>query len=73
MCLAIPMRVVSVDGSLGQVDASGVLLEVALDLVEEVRPGDYLLVHAGYAITRLSAAEAEENLAILQRLSELSG
>ena len=67
------MRVVSVDGSHGQVDASGVLLDVALDLVQEVRPGDYVLVHAGYAITQLSAAEAEENLAILQRLSELSG
>lgn len=71
MCLAIPMRVVSVDGSLGQVDASGALLQVALDLVDKVRPGDYVLVHAGYAITRLSADEAEENLAILQRLSEL--
>jgi hydrogenase expression/formation protein HypC len=72
MCLAIPMRVVSVEGSRGLVDASGARLEVALDLVEEVNPGDYVLVHAGYAITRLSAEEAEENLAILQRLAELA-
>lgn len=73
MCLAIPMRVVTIDGSRGQVDASGVLLEVAFDLVDEIQLGDYVLVHAGYAIARLSADEAEENLAILQRLSELSG
>lgn len=72
MCLAIPMRVVSVEGSRGLVDASGARLEVALDLVEEVNPGDYVLVHAGFAITRLSAEEAEENLAILQRLAELA-
>jgi len=67
------MRVVTIDGSRGQVDASGVLLEVAFDLVDEIQLGDYVLVHAGYAIARLSADEAEENLAILQRLSELSG
>jgi hydrogenase expression/formation protein HypC len=72
MCLAIPMRVVSVEGSRGLVDASGARLEVALDLVEEVSPGDYVLVHAGFAIIRLSAEEAEENLAILQRLAELA-
>jgi len=66
------MRVVSVEGSRCLVDVSGARLEVALDLVEEVSPGDYVLVHAGYAITRLSAEEAEENLAILQRLAELS-
>ncbi len=72
MCLAIPMRVVSVEGSRGLVDAAGVRLEVALDLVEDVQPGDYLLVHAGYAINRMSAREAEENLAILRRLVEAS-
>ena len=38
--------------------------------MEEVQPGDYLLVHAGYAINRMSAEEAEANLAILRRLAE---
>ena len=73
MCLAIPMRVISIDGARGVVDASGARLEVGLDLVDEVAVGDYVLVHAGYAITRLDAGEAEENLAILQRLAELAG
>lgn len=68
MCLAIPMRVVSINGNLAEVEASGAVLSVALDLVENVQPGDYLLIHAGYAIHRLSASEAEESLEILQRL-----
>ncbi len=70
MCLAMPMRVVCVEGNRGQVDAHGAQLRVALDLVDEVRPGDYVLVHAGYAITRLTAEEAEETLAILRGLGE---
>ncbi|MBN1655789.1 MAG: HypC/HybG/HupF family hydrogenase formation chaperone [Deltaproteobacteria bacterium] len=70
MCLAIPMRVISVDGNLGRVEASGALLTVALDLVEGVQPGDYLLVHAGFAIARMDADEAQENLDIIKRLTE---
>jgi hydrogenase expression/formation protein HypC len=69
MCLAIPMRVVSVEGNMGRVDASGARIRVALDLVEDVAPGDYVLVHAGYAISSLSAEEAEESLEILRRLA----
>ena len=70
MCLATPMRVLATDGSRGRVDTLGVELEVALDLVEDVQPGDYVIVHAGYAIARVSAAEAQETLAILARLEQ---
>ena len=70
MCLATPLRVVSVEGATARVDLSVAELLVRLDLVEEVRPGDYVLVHAGYAISCLSAEEARENLAILERLAE---
>ena len=64
------MRVVSVEGNLGRVDASGAELSVALDLIDGVQPGDYVLVHAGFAITRLSEEEAKETLAVLARLPE---
>jgi hydrogenase expression/formation protein HypC len=70
MCLATPLRVVSLEGGAARVDASGAELMVHLDLVEGVRPGDYVLVHAGYAISSLSAEEARESLAILERLAE---
>ena len=70
MCLAIPMRVVSVEGTAGEVDASGTRLSVAFDLLDEVETGDFVLVHAGYAIQRLTDEEARESLAILERLAE---
>jgi len=70
MCLAIPMRVTEIEGNLGHVESAGIKMTIALDLVDDVRPGDFVIVHAGFAITRLSAEEAEENLAFLQRLSE---
>ena len=68
MCLAIPLQVMELDGNRGLVRASGLELEVALDLVEGVELGDWVIVHAGFAIQRLSADEALETLAILQRL-----
>jgi hydrogenase expression/formation protein HypC len=68
MCLAVPMRVTSIDGSVGRVDASGAELEVSFELVDDVKLGDYVLVHAGFAIARLSEEDANETLAILARL-----
>jgi hydrogenase expression/formation protein HypC len=68
MCLAVPMRVISIEGNLGRVDASGAELQVALDLIDGVQTGDYVLVHAGFAIARLSEEDANETLAILARL-----
>lgn len=82
MCVAIPMEVVKIDGSRGVVRSagveldldgnvvrsSGVELEIGLDLVENVAVGDYVLLHAGYAIQSLSAEDARETLAVFERL-----
>jgi hydrogenase expression/formation protein HypC len=62
MCLAIPAKVLSVKDETAQVDfGNGVLREVSVMLVE-ARTGDYVLVHAGYAIQVLDEKEAEETL-----------
>jgi hydrogenase expression/formation protein HypC len=62
MCLAIPAKVVSITGNKAKVDfGEGVLREVDITLVN-VEVGEYVLVHAGYAIQVLSAEEAEETL-----------
>ncbi len=66
MCLAVPMRVVTVTGDLGRAEANGVQLDVRLDLVAPVAVGDYVLIHAGFAIQRLDAAEAEETIAYIE-------
>jgi len=71
MCLAIPGEVLTVDEDLATVDVGGVEQEVRLDtLSEKVSEGDYLLVHTGFAIQKLSPDEAEETLALFDELIE---
>lgn len=70
MCLATPLQVISVNGDMAKVGASGFETTVALDLVEDVAPGDFVIVHAGFAIQKLEPDEAREVLAVLQRLGD---
>jgi len=62
MCLAVPMRIKSVDGYAAVCEAKGIEREVSLFMLqgEEIGPGDHVLVHVGYAIQKLTAAEAGE-------------
>ena len=65
MCLAVPGRVLRVDGVRALVDFDGVQREVRVDLVD-ARKGDYVIVHTGYAIEKLDRKDAEETLRILR-------
>lgn len=78
MCLAIPGKVTGIqrrnDILMGKVDFSGVTKEVCLDLVPRTEPGDYVLVHVGFALAKIDevqAAQIFEALAELQQLGEL--
>jgi len=62
MCLAVPMRLTRREGPVGWAEVQGISREVRLDLVPEVQPGDWLIVHAGYAIEVLDEEEARESL-----------
>jgi hydrogenase expression/formation protein HypC len=62
MCLAIPVKVTKIEGRKATVEVEGVVREAALDLVEDVKVGDYLLLHAGFAIQKLDEKEAEITL-----------
>jgi hydrogenase expression/formation protein HypC len=72
MCLAIPGRILSADeGGLlrvGQVDFGGVQREICLAYLPEAVVGDYVIVHAGFAISRLNEAEAQETLRLLAEM-----
>ena len=64
MCLAVPAEVISIDGDNARVSLAGVLKEISLALVENVQVGDYVLIHVGYALNKISVEEAEATLKI---------
>lgn len=66
MCLAIPMKVLEKKDEMGVVESRGVRREVGLVLLDNVEIGDWVLIHAGYAISRLNSEEAEETLTLLK-------
>jgi hydrogenase expression/formation protein HypC len=74
MCLAIPSRVIAIaENRLATIDIAGVRRRVALDLVPDTQIGDYVIVHAGFAIQRLDEEDAQQTLQLFERfLSEES-
>lgn len=67
MCLALPMVLESVEGDRGTAALNGVRIPVGLALLDDPKVGDFVLVHAGFAIERLDPAAAEETLSLLRR------
>lgn len=74
MCLAVPAKIIEMDGTgMGVVDMEGTRRAVSLLLQEDAKLGDYVIVHAGFAIHKIDEEEALESLRILrQTLRELS-
>jgi hydrogenase expression/formation protein HypC len=67
MCLAVPMQIISIDGESMVAEIDGVKREASLMMLgEEVAVGDYVLIHAGFAISRLDAEEAVETLELMR-------
>lgn len=71
MCLAVPMRVLARQGELATVELDGVQREVSLMLQPDAKVGDFVLVHAGYAISVVDEQEARETLALLSEMARL--
>ncbi len=68
MCLAVPMRVTRVEGEEGRADLGGVEKEVNLCLLGKIKVGDWIIVHAGFAIQKLDEEEAEKTLSALREM-----
>ena len=69
MCLALPMRITAVDGALATIATAGLEQRTSLMLVPDAKVGDYVLVHAGFAISVIDEAEANETLELLREIS----
>ncbi|MCP5267879.1 MAG: HypC/HybG/HupF family hydrogenase formation chaperone [Zoogloeaceae bacterium] len=71
MCLALPCKVVDIaEGDKATIDVSGMKKEISLALLDDVAIGDYVIVHVGYALTRLDPEEAEKTLALFAEMGE---
>ncbi|MGD9157079.1 MAG: HypC/HybG/HupF family hydrogenase formation chaperone [Desulfobacteraceae bacterium] len=70
MCLAVPSKIVEINSDMGIVDVDGVKKEVGLHLVEDPKVGDYVIVHAGFAINKIDEDEALETLKVFREIAE---
>ncbi|MDP2755364.1 MAG: HypC/HybG/HupF family hydrogenase formation chaperone [Nitrospirota bacterium] len=73
MCLAIPSKIIKIENSTATIDVYGAQRDISLLLLEEesVKIGDYVLVHAGFAIQKIEEDMAEETLGLFKKLFEL--
>lgn len=71
MCLAIPAKIITINKNLAEVDMAGVRRQADVRLLKEARPGDYILIHAGFGIEKIDKKEAQETLKVWKELDEI--
>ncbi|MBR4474304.1 MAG: HypC/HybG/HupF family hydrogenase formation chaperone [Oscillospiraceae bacterium] len=70
MCLAVPLRLIAINGNDAVGEAMGMQRKLRVDLIPEPKIGDYVMVHAGFAIERLAEEQALEDLATWEELQD---
>jgi hydrogenase expression/formation protein HypC len=70
MCLAIPVQITSINGTEADVRVGNIAKKASLWLTPQAKVGDYVLLHAGYAIAIVDEAEAEETLSLFREMAE---
>jgi len=70
MCLSIPAQVIKIEGQMADVSVGGAIFKAGLHMVEDVIAGDYILLHAGFAIQKISEEEALETLRLLKEMED---
>jgi len=69
MCLSIPARIIAIDGSMAEVSAGGAIFKAGLHMIENAKVGDYILLHAGFAIQKISEKEAAETIKLFEEMN----
>ncbi len=72
MCLAIPSKIVKIENNIATIDVDGVKREASLQLLEDPKVGDYVIVHAGFAIHTIDETDAMESLKLLREAAAVS-
>jgi hydrogenase expression/formation protein HypC len=71
MCLGIPAKIVKLDGDFAEVSIDGAHIRIGLQLVDDIKEGDYVLVHTGYALEKINEEEARETLKMIRDLNSM--
>jgi len=71
MCLAIPSKITKIENNMATIDVDGVQREASLLLLEDPKVGEYVIVHAGFAIQKIDESAAQETLNLLREAAEL--
>jgi len=66
MCLAIPSKIINIENNIAIIDVDGVQRKASLLLLEDVKVGEYVIVHAGFAINKLDETSANESLKLMR-------
>jgi len=72
MCLSIPAKVLSIEGNTAKASVGGAIVNVCLHLVDDLVPGDYVLIHTGFALQKMSEEEALETIRIIEDMEKES-
>ena len=70
MCLSIPAKIVSINGNMAEVSVGGTIFKAGLQMIENAKVGDYILLHAGFAIQKISEEEAVETLRLFEEMND---
>ncbi|OFX83207.1 MAG: hydrogenase assembly protein HypC [Bacteroidetes bacterium GWF2_33_16] len=70
MCLSIPGKIIRINGDLADVSVGGTIVIVGMQMIDDVKEGDYVLVHAGFALQKINKKEALETLKLFREMGE---
>lgn len=70
MCLSIPAQIIKVEGDMADVSVGGTIFRAGIQMIVDPIPGDYVLLHAGFAIERISEKDALETLRIIEEIKD---
>lgn len=73
MCLAVPLRITSINGKQAVAEVQGLVRNIRIDFIDDARVGDYVIVHAGFAIEKLEEEHALENLKYIKEVTDALG
>ena len=72
MCLSVPAKIVEINGEIARVAVGETIINASLQMLDDVEIGDYVLLHTGFALQKVSAADAAETLALFEELEEIN-